>query len=92
MTLTRQWAALQRDGDLALLAEVSPDLANVDEFDRAQLAAVVRACRAASSLSAAGRRLFAVSRQTKASQNEADRLRKYHARVGLNWEMAAGGA
>ncbi|MBL7238875.1 RNA repair transcriptional activator RtcR family protein [Komagataeibacter rhaeticus] len=89
-TLTRQWAALRRDGDLALLAEVSPDLVNVDEFDRAQLAAVVRACRAASSLSAAGRRLFAVSRQAKASQNDADRLRKYLARFDLKWDMVSG--
>ena len=58
---------------------------------RHQWAAVVRACRAASSLSAAGRRLFAVSRQGKTSQNDADRLRKYLARFGLNWEMVTGG-
>lgn len=90
-TLTRQWAATQRDGDLALLAEILPDPAGIDEFDRAQLAAVVRACREASSLSAAGRRLFAFSRQEKVSQNDADRLRKYLARFGLNWERVAGG-
>ncbi|MCE2576126.1 RNA repair transcriptional activator RtcR family protein [Komagataeibacter sp. FNDCR2] len=92
MTLSHQWAAVQRDGDLTLLAEILPDPAGVDEFDRAQLAAVVRACREASSLSAAGRRLFAISRQAKASQNDADRLRKYLARFGLNWEMVASGA
>ena len=91
MVLRHQWAAVALDGDLALLAEVLPDPAGVDEFDRAQLAAVVRACRAASSLSAAGRRLFAVSRQVKTSQNDADRLRKYLARFGLNWEMVTGG-
>ncbi|MFT8655114.1 MAG: RNA repair transcriptional activator RtcR family protein [Acetobacter papayae] len=90
-TLTRQWAATQRDGDLALLAEILPDPSGIDEFDRAQLAAVVRACREASSLSAAGRRLFAFSRQEKVSQNDADRLRKYLARFGLNWERVAGG-
>ncbi|MFW6683106.1 RNA repair transcriptional activator RtcR family protein [Komagataeibacter intermedius] len=86
LTLSRQWAAVQQDADLALLAEILPDPAGVDEFDRAQLAAAVRACREASSLSAAGRRLFAISRQEKASQNDADRLRKYLARFGLNWE------
>lgn len=89
-TLTRQWSALRRDGDFALLAEVLPDPARVDEFDRAQLATVVRACRTSSSLSAAGRRLFAVSRQAKATQNDADRLRKYLARFDLNWEMVSG--
>ncbi|WP_183480675.1 RNA repair transcriptional activator RtcR family protein [Komagataeibacter kakiaceti] len=92
LILSHQWAAVRQDGDLALLAGVLPDPAGVDEFDRAQLAAVVRACRAASSLSAAGRRLFAISRQGKTSQNDADRLRKYLARFGLNWEMVAGGA
>ncbi|MDE7548330.1 RNA repair transcriptional activator RtcR family protein [Acetobacter fabarum] len=89
-TLSGQWAATRRDGDFALLAELLPDPARVDEFDRAQLAAVVRACREASSLSAAGRRLFAISRQGKVSQNDADRLRKYLARFGLNWEMVSG--
>lgn len=89
-TLSDQWTATQRNGDFALLAEIMPDPASVDEFDRAQLAAVVRACREASSLSAAGRRLFAISRQEKVSQNDADRLRKYLARFGLNWEMVSG--
>jgi len=39
------------------------------------------------SLSAAGRRLFAVSRdaKAKAKPNDADRLRKYLARFGLSW-------
>ncbi|MBE7619776.1 hypothetical protein GL297_09060 [Komagataeibacter sp. FXV2] len=45
ITLTGQWA---------LLAGLRPDLGNVDEFERAQLAAMVRACSTASSLSAAG--------------------------------------
>ncbi|MFT9383122.1 MAG: RNA repair transcriptional activator RtcR family protein [Acetobacter orientalis] len=90
-TLSRQWAAMQRDGDLALLAEILPDPASIDEFDRAQLASVVRVCREAPSLSAAGRRLFAISRREKVSQNDADRLRKYLTRFGLNWEMVAEG-
>ncbi|GBQ36357.1 transcriptional regulator [Komagataeibacter saccharivorans] len=91
LALTQQWAAMRRDGDMALLAEVLPDPTNVDEFDRAQLAAVVRACRESSSLSAAGRRLFALSRKEKTSQNDADRLRKYLGRFGLNWEMVSSG-
>ena len=60
-------------------------LAEIDLFDRAQLAEVVRVCRRSRSLSDAGRRLFSVSRTRKAAPNDADRLRKYLARFGLEW-------
>lgn len=83
-TLTAQWGAARTDPDARLLDDLLPGAA-LDEFDRTQLAAVIRACRESPSLSAAGRRLFAVSRQEKASQNDADRLRKYLARFGLDW-------
>ncbi|TQM90488.1 RNA repair transcriptional activator RtcR family protein [Roseinatronobacter monicus] len=83
--LRTQWAVSQSDPDAALLAKVLPDPDAFDEFDRAQLAAVLRACRESASISAAGRRLFAASRQSKTSQNDADRLRKYLARFGLDW-------
>lgn len=87
--LGRQWQAAHADGDAALLQSVLPG-AVLDEFDRAQLAAVIRACRECPSLSAAGRRLFAASREGKTSQNDADRLRKYLARFGLDWARIAG--
>ena len=83
--LTAQWQAVDADPDGTLLAGVLPDPAALDAFDRVQLAAVIRACRQSSSLSAAGRHLFAASRAEKASQNDADRLRKYLARFGLDW-------
>ncbi|MGL4235374.1 RNA repair transcriptional activator RtcR family protein [Tabrizicola sp.] len=89
-TLQAQWRAAEADTDNGLLAEVVADPETLDEFDRAQLAAVIRACRESGSLSAAGRRLFAVSRQGKASQNDADRLRKYLARFGLDWAAVTG--
>ena len=60
--------------------------AALDRFDRVQLADVVNVCRAARSLSEAGRELFAASRARKASTNDADRLRKYLARFGLDFE------
>ncbi len=59
--------------------------AGLDRFDRAQLEDVLEVCRAARSLSEAGRTLFAVSREQKSSNNDADRLRKYLARFGLAW-------
>lgn len=66
--------------------------ADIDLFERCQLAMVIAICRASGSLSEAGRRLFAVSRQEKKQANDADRLRKYLARFGLGFEMLAGAA
>ncbi len=80
--------ALGRDSDpdAAVLAEVLGARAEeIDPFERAQLAAVICACARAPSLSEAGRRLFKHSRQARASTNDADRLRKYLARFGLDW-------
>jgi transcriptional regulatory protein RtcR len=59
----------------------------LDPFDRMQLEAVVALCARCKSLSQAGRELFAVSRGQRASTNDADRLRKYLARFGLDWEQ-----
>jgi len=58
----------------------------IDRFDRVQLADVVEVCRTAPSLSAAGRALFASSLATRTTKNDADRLRKYLARFGLDFE------
>ncbi|MET3709614.1 sigma54-dependent transcription regulator [Sphingomonas trueperi] len=60
-------------------------LAEMDPFDRVQLAAVVETCRRSRSLSEAGRTLFAASRTRRTSANDADRLRKYLARFALDW-------
>lgn len=60
-------------------------LAELDRFDRVQLADVLGVCRRAASLSEAGRELFAASRKRKGKPNDADRLRKYLARFGLTW-------
>lgn len=73
----------------ALLGEAVNEL---DRFDRVQLEDVVRVCARARSLSAAGRELFAVSRTQRASTNDADRLRKYLAKFGLDWETVSGGS
>ena len=59
----------------------------LDLFDQVQLQAVIDVCRRTPSLSEAGRQLFAVSRQEKANPNDADRLRKYLARFGLDWQQ-----
>ena len=60
-------------------------LAEMDLFDRLQLQSVLAVCRECKSLSEAGRTLFAVSRAQRGSTNDADRIRKYLAKFGLEW-------
>lgn len=59
--------------------------AELDRFDRVQLADVIRVIQKTRSLSEAGRKLFAVSRQAKKRPNDADRLRKYLERFEIDW-------
>lgn len=82
--LERLWARQVSDDALADIIPAER-LADIDPFDRVQLAEVIRTCRASRSLSEAGRSLFAASRKQRASTNDADRLRKYLARFGLAW-------
>jgi transcriptional regulatory protein RtcR len=67
----------------ALLGEARA--ASLDLFDRLQLEAVLRVCRKSRSLSDAGRQLFQASRAQRSVVNDADRLRKYLAKFGLEW-------
>lgn len=86
--LRAAWNASARDADARLVADLVD--APVDPFDVPQLARVVRTCRASATLSEAGRTLFAVSREAKASRNDGDRLRKYLARFDLTWAEVTG--
>ncbi|ALN93223.1 RNA repair transcriptional activator RtcR [Lysobacter gummosus] len=83
--LRRQWHGAPTQAS-ALERVLGEDAARLDRFERVQLEDVLRVCAQAKSLSQAGRELFAVSRASKASSNDADRLRKYLARFGLDWE------
>ncbi|WP_390348715.1 RNA repair transcriptional activator RtcR [Variovorax boronicumulans] len=74
----------------ALLGEEK--FAALDLFDRLQLEAVVRVCRPARSLSEAGRQLFQASRTQRSVVNDADRLRKYLAKMGLDWARVSADA
>ncbi|AAV93484.1 RNA repair transcriptional activator RtcR [Ruegeria pomeroyi] len=84
------WQRAAGDGDHRLLIGIlGNQAAEIDPFDRVQLAEVIRVCRTSASLSEAGRRLFAVSRTQRRTTNDADRLRKYLQRFGLEWAMIA---
>jgi transcriptional regulatory protein RtcR len=87
--LRAAWTRAEAGGDEELTRRVLGDerAAALDRFDRVQLDDVLGACRGAPSLSAAGRLLFARSREQKRIANDADRLRKYLARFGLDWDL-----
>ena len=63
--------------------------AKLDRFDRVQLADVLAVCARSPSLSAAGRELFARSRAEKSTVNDADRLRKYLTKLGVDFGTIA---
>ncbi len=88
--LTRLWTAGNVDSTVdpseTLQSFLSTEqIEQIDLFDRIQLAAVLQVCRECRSMSEAGRRLFAVSRQARTSVNDSDRLKKYLARFELSW-------
>lgn len=57
-----------------------------DSFDLAQLAYVVKVCRESKTMADAAKKLFSVSRLSKKSSNDTDRLSKYLARFGLKFK------
>ena len=87
--LKAAWSMPAAGGDPdAVLAGVLSGQARgkLDLFDQAQLAFVVRICRESATLSDAGRKLFAATRENRKTANDADRLRKYLARFDLDWQ------
>ena len=87
------WASLSREESDDVLGEVLSEeqSAQLDLFDRMQLSRVLEVCRRSRTLSEAGRKLFGVSRSRKTSSNDADRLRKYLGRFGIEWERISVG-
>jgi transcriptional regulatory protein RtcR len=84
--LRRLWDVQADAGTTGLDTLLSPEqIDGLDLFDQLQLRAIIEVCRQCSNLSDAGRRLFAVSRTQRGSSNDADRLRKYLGRFGLEW-------
>lgn len=61
-------------------------LATIDPFDAVQLAYVIEVCYQHSSQAAAGRYLYANSRNQLKSNNDSDRLRKYLMKFGLRFD------
>jgi transcriptional regulatory protein RtcR len=94
LRLTRLWTGqtpADREHGVDLHALLGDAVDELDRFDRVQLAEVVRVCQASHSLSEAGRVLFQASRRRKQSSNDADRLRKYLGRFGLDFATVGSG-
>ncbi|MEL7444206.1 MAG: RNA repair transcriptional activator RtcR [Pseudomonadota bacterium] len=84
--LTADWSRAETNEDGRLVRRfLGEAVTEIDPFDLVQLAAVLRVCQNSASLSAAGRTLFAASRARRKVQNDADRLRKFLSRFGLDW-------
>ncbi len=86
--LTDAWSVPATENDpTKVLGTVLSDQAKakLDLFDQAQLAFVIRVCQESATLSDAGRKLFAATRENRKTANDADRLRKYLARFDLDW-------
>ena len=88
--LKRLWQAHdgQAGGAQVNLAAIMGEEAasRLDLFDALQLRSVIEVCRQSNSLSDAGRKLYAVSRDAKAKPNDADRLKKYLTKFGVSWD------
>lgn len=84
--LQRLWSRKSGASSDGLEELLSPEIyAELDPFDRVQLAEVVCVCRTSRTLSEAGRILFSASRSRRTTANDADRLRKYLQRFALDW-------
>lgn len=81
--LRQSWGSVSESDEAEFV--LGTKAAALDLFDRCQLNTVLRVCSRSTSISDAGRTLFATSRQAKRIANDADRLRKYLARFGLTW-------
>lgn len=94
--LRKLWRPPAGNGSTDLLPRLlsADQIAALDLFDQLQLEAVLSVCWQARTLSDAGRQLFAASREQRSTSNDADRLRKYLQRHGLDWarlQAARGG-
>ncbi|MDL2307116.1 RNA repair transcriptional activator RtcR family protein [Desulfovibrio sp. OttesenSCG-928-C06] len=92
--LRRAWREDEEKGSPAfpLLARLKDEhgieLADsMDLFDKIQLEQVLEICRDSGTRSLAGRRLFAISRAKKKSNDDTARLNKYLKSYGLDWDL-----
>ena len=79
-------ASEERERHLEALVSAAT-LEEMDLFDRLHLAEVVRICKQSRSMADAGRKLFNVSRNKKASSNDSHRLKQYLQKFALTFQQ-----
>ncbi|MCK5725560.1 MAG: RNA repair transcriptional activator RtcR [Thiotrichaceae bacterium] len=90
--LMRDWQIYQQptvqDKTLAIVEScLGEDGAKaIDLFEQVQLAEVIRICRESKSMAVAGRKLFTISRISKAKNNDSHRVRQYLQKYGLEFK------
>ena len=85
--LQNSWRGGEQKKTNTLLSFIDGEkIAELDLFDRLQLERVLQVCMESATLAEAGRTLFDKSRLRKKVANDSDRLRKYLAKFGLDWE------
>ena len=82
--MKKLWSVLDKPDKFPLVKKFAEK--EMDLFDKIQLEEVLRICRESSSKSAAGRRLFNVSRTGKTVTDDTTRLRKYLANYRIEWD------
>ena len=72
--------------EMVALSEVftSEELAEIDAFDRVQIAHVLAVCRRSKTMAEAGRELFAASRRKRVKTNDSDRVKKFLEKWGIS--------
>jgi transcriptional regulatory protein RtcR len=77
----------KQSNSLATLREVLSEevIAEIDLFDHAQLAEVIKVCRGSKTMADAGRKLFNVSRTKRTTSKDSHRLKVYLQKFGLEF-------
>jgi transcriptional regulatory protein RtcR len=86
--LQQDWHGAVQDKSLLVLDKLLDKA--IDRFDQYQLAGVIKTCQNTRTAAEAGRELFNVSREQKATGNDSHRLIQYLAKFGLDFKTVKG--
>lgn len=86
--LLQKWHLAEADSTSILDQILSAkQLSEMDLYDQKVLTSIVEVCRSATSMAEAGRKLFNVSRTSKASNNDSHRVKQMLAKYGLSFNQ-----
>ena len=86
--LLQKWHFADADSTSILNQILSAEQLNdMDLYDQKVLTSIVEVCRGSSSMAEAGRKLFNVSRTSKASNNDSHRVKQMLAKYGFSFDQ-----